>query len=132
MSEKTVVIAETDDGYLIQNNGISDFALIGILECILFDMKTAHHAAKQTQTVTESKEPVRESSLGGNLQREVTPEEKSEAASNTPDLRTRINNAVKAIKSLGGESEYTDLSTLVKNPRTGKMFHSFSFKQQFL
>jgi hypothetical protein len=40
MSEKTVVITETDGKYRVINNGIADFALIGILECIVFDMKT--------------------------------------------------------------------------------------------
>ena len=41
MSEKTVTISEWDEAYEIQNDGISEFALIGILECVLFDMKTA-------------------------------------------------------------------------------------------
>ena len=41
MSEKTVVITESNGQYQIKGNGIPEFALIGILECVLFDLKTA-------------------------------------------------------------------------------------------
>ncbi len=41
MDERTVLITDTDSSYQIENNGISELALIGILECILFDMKIA-------------------------------------------------------------------------------------------
>ncbi len=41
MDKKTVVITEKDGKYQIQNNGISEFALIGILESVVFDMKSA-------------------------------------------------------------------------------------------
>lgn len=40
MNEKTVVITEKDGAFQIQNNGISELALLGILECIIFDMKS--------------------------------------------------------------------------------------------
>jgi hypothetical protein len=41
MSENTVIITERDGKYEIQNNGMPEFALLGILECIVFDMKSA-------------------------------------------------------------------------------------------
>ena len=40
MTERTVVITERDGKYQVQNNGISELALVGILECIVFDMKS--------------------------------------------------------------------------------------------
>lgn len=108
MSEKTVIITESDGNYRIQNNGISEFALIGILECIVFEMKTAKRAASQItkqelvepkEIVQEQKETSKESSTVPEPNRETIRESK------TPDLRTRISNAVKAIRSLGGEVE---------------------------
>ncbi len=36
MDEKTVVITEEDDSYKIQNSGISEFALLGILDAHRF------------------------------------------------------------------------------------------------
>jgi hypothetical protein len=103
MDDKTAVITEKDGQYEIENNGISEFALIGILECILFDMKTARSkelSVKQTEIRHES--------------REVTEEPKKTVIqeSKTPELRTRISNAVKAIRGLGGTLEDTDLSSL--------------------
>ncbi len=41
MGEETVTISENEGRYEIKNNGMSEFALIGLLECILFDLKTA-------------------------------------------------------------------------------------------
>ena len=108
MSEKTVIITESDGKYRIQNNGISEFALIGILECIVFDLKTAkrdsspdvkQEPAEPKEVVQKQKETVQESIPAPELNRENVSESK------TPDLRTRISNAVKAIRSLGGEAE---------------------------
>ncbi len=103
MDDKTVVITEKDGQYEVENNGISEFALIGILECILFDIKTARSkelSVKQTEIRQES--------------REVTEEPKKAVVqeSKAPELRTRISNAVKAIRGLGATLEDTDLSSL--------------------
>ncbi len=64
MSEKTITITERDGAYEIQNEGISQFALVGILECVLFDMKTARSekpiiekkSAASAETNTETNE----------------------------------------------------------------------------
>jgi predicted hydrolase (HD superfamily) len=103
MDDKTVVITEKDGQYELQNNGISEFALIGILECILFEMKSAKRKespVKQTEIRQESNE--------------ITEETKKAVAqeSKAPELRTRISNAIKAIRDLGGNLEDTDLSSL--------------------
>lgn len=61
MNEKTAVITEQEGKYTIENRGISDFALIGILECILFDLKSAQRGEPLTaQTLTSQKESVPE------------------------------------------------------------------------
>ena len=102
MNEKTIVITETDGKYQIQNNGVSEYALIGILECVLFDLKSANHNkpfAEQAKPAGETKPTVEE------------PKEKARE-SIAPDLRTRIGNAIKAINALGGEIEHTDLINL--------------------
>jgi hypothetical protein len=100
MSEKTVVITETSGKYKIQKNEVSDFELIGILECILFDFKSNSRQAEdgeQSRSLVEQEQTVSE------------PKEKLQKTT-PPDLRTRISNAVKAIKSLGGQIETSDLT----------------------
>jgi hypothetical protein len=97
MNEKTVVITETDGKYRVENNGIPDFALIGILECIVFDMKSAKREASADETKT-----VNASASTGN--QEVVQE------SNASELRTRIANAIRAIRSLGGQTPDFDSS----------------------
>lgn len=144
MDEKTVLITEHKDTYQIQNNGISEFALIGILECIVFDLKSASRQltnterqespdeqnetnnlppAKQndsTQPPEKAKEikevsEIKETEITEDL-KAVAPEPKREAAqlSAAPDLRTRIGNAVKAIRGLGAQIEDTNLSDLTE------------------
>ncbi len=109
MDKKTVVITEQDGAYKIENNGISEFALLGILECIVFDLKTAGREKPGDEQI-ERAEPTAET-------KQITqpPDKKIQEPvreivqpSNSPGLRTRINNAVKAIKDLGGEAEDTD------------------------
>jgi hypothetical protein len=118
MSEKTIVITEQDGKYEIQNSGISEFALIGILECLLFDLKTARRAEESfTSQPKKPQEPKQDEipqkpdkeSIGEAPQTEIkeTAQEKS-----TLDLRTRIGNAIKAIRGLGASIEETDLSNL--------------------
>jgi uncharacterized protein (UPF0305 family) len=101
MNEKNIVITEKNGKYQIQNNGISEFALLGILECIVFDMKSTRHKqpVEQVEIVQEQKEEIPE------RMKEIVQETK------TPDLRTRISNALKAIKNLGGEVEDIDQSS---------------------
>lgn len=36
MREKTIVITESEGSYNVQNNGLSEFELIGVLECVIF------------------------------------------------------------------------------------------------
>jgi hypothetical protein len=98
MSENTVIITEKDGKYHIENNGISEFALLGILECIVFEMKTAkrQELSNKGESSGDAQNDVREAV------KEVLPDV-AVPKSNSPELRTRISNAVKAIKSLGGE-----------------------------
>jgi ribosomal protein L29 len=103
MADKTVVITEKDKHYELENNGISEFALIGILECILFDLKTARSkelSVKQTEIKQDLRETTEEA------EKAVVQESKA------PVLRTRISNAIRAIRGLGGNLEDTDLSNL--------------------
>lgn len=117
MNEKTVVITERDDTYQIQNNGISEFALLGILECIVFDMKSA---SRKESSVEQKATPAKQKGLNQEQNKTL---QKSEAAnqetkrevvqkSAAPDLQTRISNEIKAIRALGGKVEDTDLSNL--------------------
>ncbi len=129
MSEKTVVFTEHGGTYEIQNNGIPEFALVGILECVLFDLKTDRReksvgkkentitrAKSQTDEITEKQkesttEPDGESNKEPKKEQDDKPDEnpseklKPEVVllSTDPNLQTRIANAVKAIKALGGE-----------------------------
>jgi len=120
MDEKTVIITEQDGTYQIQNNGISDFALLGILECIVFDMKSDGRRKLTVEQATREKSPAqRNDSYQEQIENVSQPETvkqktKREAAEDSaaPDIRIRISNAIKAIKALGGNIEETDLSNL--------------------
>jgi hypothetical protein len=112
MSENSVVITESGGKYHIQNNGISEFALIGILECIIFDLKTVKRQESPSKepppinNLETAKEPVLQSVLAESVAPEpIAPQ------SNAPELRTRISNAVKAIKDLGGDVGGFDADT---------------------
>lgn len=134
MSEKTVVITEKNGEYSIQNNGISDFALLGILECVVFDLKSSPRSDVQIKAPEAPQKAPQETAARDEKQSEsttkpeITPKSetakpesappqtatKPEAAptpeaaappSNNPELRTRIANAVKAIRGLGGKIE---------------------------
>ena len=140
MDEKTILITEHNCTYQVQNNGISEFALIGILECILFDLKSASRQASTTghqkspaeQNEADNRQPEKHSDspppheedkeieepkeikIAEDL-KATEPKLKREAVQpSTPDLRTRISNAVKAIRGLGAQIEDTDLSNLTE------------------
>ena len=124
MNEKTVVITERDGSYEIQNNGISEFALLGMLECIVFDMKSTRRnatveqkepPAKQNDSNSEQSETLEKSQkIQQETKREAVKEAGKEAVkeSAAPDTRIRISNAIKAIRALGGTIEDTGLSNL--------------------
>ena len=99
MNGKTVVITEINGKYSVENNGISEFALLGILECIVFEMKSAKREAVAAEPIPVNAPPL------------ANQEEKVVQESNAPELRTRIANAVKAIRDLGGQTSDLDLST---------------------
>lgn len=118
MDKKTILITEHDGTYQLQNDGILEFTLIGILECLLFDLKsasrqssTAGHQASPTEQIEEPKE----SEITEDLKTTAL-EAKREATqlAASPDLRTRISNAIKAIRGLGAQIEDTDLSNLTE------------------
>jgi hypothetical protein len=115
MNEKTVVITEKDGTFQIQNNGISEFALLGILECIIFDMKSVSRresSVEQKEALTKQNDPNPEQNEAAQKSEAVQEEIKRKAAqeSTAPGIRTRVNNAVKAIRGMGGRIEDTDLS----------------------
>ena len=144
MSERTVTITERNGTYHVQNHGIAEFALIGILECLIFDLKSAarqsagtghreslagqnkvndHQPAapddstrrrEETETAEEAQEAQEVEMIADS--KAAAPEPKREAAQSAtaPDLRTRINNAVKAIRGLGAQLEDTDLTDLTE------------------
>ena len=97
MNEKTVVITEVNGKYRVENNGFSDFALLGILECIVFDMKNAKHELIANETLTVD--------MSHPIDNQVVVKE-----SNAPGLRTLVANAIKAIKGLGGQTPDFDAS----------------------
>jgi hypothetical protein len=98
MNEKTVVITEMNGKYRIENNGISDFALLGILECIVYDIKSAKREATANEMMPVNALP--------SIDNQAIVQE-----SNAPELRTRVANAIKAIRGLGGQTSHFDLST---------------------
>lgn len=114
MSERTIVVTETSGRYELESNGISKFELIGILECLLFDAKTAARA----ESVEQQKEPAAENKTAvKDLKKEAESEPKKEFAPEpgAVELRTRVSNAVKAIRGLGGKIDAADLSELTED-----------------
>jgi hypothetical protein len=112
MDKRTVVVTERDGKYQIQNNGMTEFELLGILECIVFDMKNAGRMempAEQENAGFQKNETVLDQ-----IENEQQIKKESVQESSVPDLRTRIGNAVKAIQGLGGKTEASDLSKLTE------------------
>lgn len=117
MSRNKITIIENDGTFDIEKENLSDFALIGILECVLFDLKAARNKKESSfaevvspvETVEETPKP--EKSAEKQSETVTTPPQPNqETAANTPDIRIRIGNAVKAIRNLGGKVEDVDLS----------------------
>jgi len=114
MSEKTIIITESGCAYRVQNADLSEFEMIGILECIVFDMKSArrHEASgKITESSNAAGETIKHSEETAPKPKIAEQPKKIPPAADgetvqpvaSPELRTRINNAIKAIKNLGGE-----------------------------
>lgn len=114
MSERTIIITESEGAYSVQNDSHSEFELIGILECITFELKSArqHKASGKTtgspdatqETQKHSEEIAPEPKTIEKLKVIPTATDKETIQSTaSSELRTRISNAVKAIKNLGGE-----------------------------
>ncbi len=100
MSESTVIITEKDGSYQIQNNGMSDFALIGVLESIVFDLKKVNRRA---EPVAENQSEIKAAVIKEEPEKDDVKEKPVAEPTNLTELRTRIGNAVKAIENLGGE-----------------------------
>ena len=102
MSEKRVIIIESEGNYNIQNDGLSEFELIGILECLVFELKSARQRTSSDKKIdAAAAQEINESPKETPQETSTSKDTVQPAAS--PELRTRINNAVKAIKSLGGQ-----------------------------
>jgi hypothetical protein len=133
MNTKEITLAERDGRYEVTSGGVDDYALIGILECLLFDLKNANRRVSRVEEpisappskpvpeqIAEVPTPPVNLSTGtvadpvpavANESPETVVEPHRESVAPTaPDLRTRIGNAVKAIRNLGGQIEETDLS----------------------
>lgn len=100
MSESTVVITEKDGSYQIQNNGMSDFVLIGVLESIVFDLKKVNRRA---DAVADNDTQVKEENIKEETAKAAVKEKPVSESTDLTELRSRIGNALKAIKTLGGE-----------------------------
>jgi Asp-tRNA(Asn)/Glu-tRNA(Gln) amidotransferase A subunit family amidase len=113
-----IIITESDGTYELESDGVSDFTLIGILECVLFDLKNKRTSSKESpvqippvQMVASVEEPAVEK-----LKIDVPKiEDIKTQATVVPDVRTRITNAMKAIRSLGGQVESIDLDSATED-----------------
>lgn len=109
-----IIITETDGTYELESDGVSDFTLIGILECVLFDLKNKRPSPKENSAQippVQKTAPVEEPAIE-KLKIDVPKiEDIKTQATVVPDIRTRISNAMKAIRSLGGQTESIDLES---------------------
>ena len=139
----TNVIVITVDGnlYKIEKNGISDFALIGVLECVLADLKAVNRKGevKSAPKTIENEgkpdslkeDPIIEKKEGPVIEKEIehaetevaVREEHSEVkqpvenaqvtfAAPPSDLKSRIIKARQAIRDLSGQVDDLDLSKM--------------------
>ncbi|HRH41329.1 MAG TPA: hypothetical protein PKY82_06755 [Pyrinomonadaceae bacterium] len=124
MGRNIIVITVEGDQYKIEKNGISDFALIGVLECLVSDLKSNR---QKFEVLTLPKEIPVEEKTGVSVEaplnertiletsaeiNETIGEVSQEETSQTNEIRNRIKNARKAIRELDGEVEETDLYNL--------------------
>lgn len=131
MSERSISITENDGAYRIYNSTFNSFELLGLLEQVIFDLKQS----SQTKSSAKSSEVVAPAPISQNAEvsspatkeppvkiensapsETVAPERISGVNSSAAtDLRTRIGNAVKAIRDLDGKVETIDLSKMDEN-----------------
>src|SRR5690349_11124476 len=125
MERSEIIITVEGNQYRVEKNGVSDFALIGVLECLIADLKSnrrnfeSNPAPSETQVVVKSEssaekaiveipvkeEAVLETSFGLNDQKgEISQKQKT---TQTNEIKNRITNARKAIRDLNGEVEET-------------------------
>lgn len=133
MGANVIVISVDGNKYKVEKNGISDFALIGVLECVLADMKAARRqqegqSAPKALSAPPADSPVNDPPV--NLAAEPSAPEsgefsarpsnaveegiavQSETSAATPDIRARILKAREAIRELKGEVDNSDLSKM--------------------
>lgn len=122
MTVNKIIIFENNGTFEIERENLTDFSVIGILECVLFDLKFARTAKAEFSArpvplnETVEKNSQNDESLGKN--REDSSDSFRNAQENVVqnlDLKTRIGNAVKAIRGLGGNIEETDLTTFTED-----------------
>ena len=130
MKRSVIVITVDGNQYKVERNGISDFALIGVLECLVSDLKSnrlnfeSNPQPKDTRFEEKSEPSVEKAMVESkdieqaNLEPSVDlNDQKAETlqkqeANQTNEIRNRITNARKAIRELNGEVEETDLNTM--------------------
>lgn len=107
-----ITITESDGQYEIERGEVSDFELIGLLECVVFDLKNNRPRANSAvqKVAKPSVEPSEEMKIDVPKLEDI-----KTSATVVPDIRTRISNAVKAIKSLGGQIEDFDLNNATED-----------------
>lgn len=110
-----ITITESNGTYELENDGISDYALIGLLECVVHDLKNKRAPSQESEVKAEVK-LIEE--IAATITEPVVEEMKVDVpkfediktqATVVPDIRIRITNAVKAIRSLSGQVEEIDL-----------------------
>ena len=127
MGSNVIVITVDGNKYKIEKNGISDFALIGVMECILTELKGTERKMENLPIVTtfekknesfQAETPV----APENEKTEPTEAVKSEPAkeakhdeqiqSKPGDIKSRILKAREAIRGLKGKVDDLDLEKM--------------------
>lgn len=125
MGRNVIVITVDGNKYKVEKNGISDFALIGVLECVAADLK---RISRQNEgSLNREVEMIEPKDIAGGANSVVQDDMKSESAEAgypgisskanepivaPPDLKSRIIKAREAIRGLNGEVDNTDLSKM--------------------
>jgi len=133
MAANVIVVTVDGNIYKIEKNGISDFALIGVLECILVDLKSVNRQGESSQiakevSTEEFEKPVDENPVSSEMSELSGPKTETELKTSevpdiesttatateipTPDIKNRILNARATIRGLKGEVEESDLSIM--------------------
>ena len=126
MSERSIVITQENGSYQIHSSLLNEYELLGLFEQIVFDLKRSKPAALKSklsasvpaaEPAATAENPPAQTAAEATVEKTEKPPEpaariRGVTTAQAADLRTRIGNAIKAIRDLDGRVENINLNKM--------------------